>query len=66
MLALCLSGCTVLDIFIINVSPILTQDNTETTDDSKEIGTVNQDNIDQEILFILLRATNNKHRKRYI
>ena len=52
VLALCLSGCTVLNVFTGNKnnhSMNSTQDNTETTADSKnEIGTVNQDNIDQK------------------
>ena len=52
VLALCLSGCTVLDVFTGNKnnhSMNSTQDNTEITADSKnEIGTVNPDNIDQK------------------
>ena len=60
LLVMCLSGCTVLDFFAHNKNNHLmnsTQDHNKTTTDSKsEIGTVNQDNIDQK-LFILLRAT---------
>ena len=73
VLALCLSGCAVLDVFTGNKnnhSMNSTQDNTETTVDSKnEIGTVNQANIDPKFYLYYyeqLTQTQKRHIQTYI
>ena len=70
VLALCLSGCAVLDAFTGNKnnhSMNSTQDNTETTVDSKnEIGTVNQANIDPKFYLYYYEQLTQTQKEAYL
>ena len=70
VLALCLSGCAVLDVFTGNKnnhSMNSTQDNTETTVDSKnEIGTVNQANIDPKFYLYYYEQLTQTQKEAYL
>ena len=70
LLVMCLSGCTVLDFFAHNKNNHLmnsTQDHNKTTTDSKsEIGTVNQDNIDQKLYLYYYEQLTQTQKEAYL